>query len=46
MGGLCEEIWQKWRMRVRDGGSGDGSETGSVTKKEENKNRRPVAVHG
>ena len=32
----------EWRWVVETGG-GDGTETGSVTKKNKNKNRRPIS---
>ena len=32
----------EWRTSARDRGSGDGNETGPVTKKKENKHQRPV----
>ena len=46
-GELNEETFgstgMEWRMRVRDGGVETGSETGSVAKKKEKKNLRPVS---
>ena len=45
---LRREIWQEWEGGENKGGGvetvgGDGSETGLVTKKKGEKNRRPVS---